>query len=116
MKYTDEVPSEVDHLTELLISEVAIRLKSIMLLFFLNCLLFPIKISLKLKSMQIIITFYLVNTKYNICKGPSAKNDVTGFWKTILNHTLFREIPILNIHGTVFLWCLIVATPDLHKQ
>ena len=25
----------------------------------------------------------------------------------------FLEIPISNIHGTVFLWCLTVAMPDL---
>ena len=39
---------------------------------------------------------------------------VTGSWKTVPNRTFgISRNTNFNIHGTVFLWCLIVATPDL---
>ena len=40
--------------------------------------------------------------------------NVTGSWKTVPNRTFgIPRNTNFNIHGTVFLWCLIVATPDL---
>ena len=39
---------------------------------------------------------------------------VTGFWKTIPNRTFgISRNTNFDIHGTVFLWSLIVAMPDL---
>ena len=40
--------------------------------------------------------------------------NVTGSWKTVPNRTFgIPRNTNFNIHGTVFLWCLIVAMPDL---
>ena len=39
---------------------------------------------------------------------------VTGSWKTAPNRTFgISRNTNFNIHGTIFLWCLIVATPGL---
>ena len=54
-------------------------------------------------------------TVQDICQSFTHQYPiVTGSWKTVPNRTFgISRNTNFNIHGTIFLWYLIVATPDL---